>query len=396
MPSDHPRPERRTSGSRRSPDERGSKPRAVHSTSHGDRRGIKSEKEAKSRSDSRSKHKTRSSEVEPPGHRARQYGSKGQRMASKSSDMRYYVLHTSGGWLGNLVIALSDLTGLWELVWLVILFVVSWVILRSGQVEVTLILGHVYDLTIPLQHQLNPSKKGAHAAHLDHYWPIFLIGTLVEFGSFVSFHPDLFTLVACLKTLILLCIWLARDSRGRYFTESLGRPQHGIGKEPDRKRTADPTRRSETTTPEQNDRSSSKRDRPTRRRTRPDDDLKQKATEQETEVPSAGKRPRRDKQSGEAGTVTTDTDSEIPTSPGSSSFSEASSTPDSDTSEPPSSANLASDTDRGGGDPTHAKRPSGATGKRRGLRDAYDSRGFEGNLMPVRKQRPRRPVREGA
>lgn len=56
----------------------------------------------------------------------------------------------------------------------------------------------------------------AHAQHLEHYWPLFIFGTMIEFVTFFLVHPDLFTLVVCLKTTILLGIWLGRDDRGGF------------------------------------------------------------------------------------------------------------------------------------------------------------------------------------
>lgn len=49
---------------------------------------------------------------------------------------------------------------------------------------------------------------------LRHYWPLFIFGTMIEFVTFFLVHPDLFTLVVCLKTTILLGIWLGREDRG--------------------------------------------------------------------------------------------------------------------------------------------------------------------------------------
>ncbi|WVQ97606.1 hypothetical protein IAU59_004720 [Kwoniella sp. CBS 9459] len=158
----------------------------------------------------------------PAGRNVEDDGTRGGVMAKKCSDFRFYMLFTSGGWMGDLIMTLSDITGVWELAWLAILFVASWTVLRISQVEITLILGHIYDLTIPLQYHFNPAKQRAHASHLDQYWPIFFVGTIVEFGSFILVHPDLFTLIACIKTLALLSLWLGRDKNGRFLTSRFG------------------------------------------------------------------------------------------------------------------------------------------------------------------------------
>ncbi|WVW82517.1 hypothetical protein I302_104528 [Kwoniella bestiolae CBS 10118] len=149
-------------------------------------------------------------------------GTRGDEVARKCSHFRYYMLYTSGGWLGDLLITLTDVTGIWEFTFLSILFVASWTIMRINQVEITLILGKVYDLVIPLQHKFDPTKQKTHSNHLDQYWPLFLIGSIIEFGCFILVHPDLFTLVACLKTLVLTALWLGVDGKGRFLTEKFG------------------------------------------------------------------------------------------------------------------------------------------------------------------------------
>lgn len=58
----------------------------------------------------------------------------------------------SGGWLGEGVILLSDLLGLWDIFVLMVFFVVFWVIMRTAGCEISLALGLVFDLGIPLQY----------------------------------------------------------------------------------------------------------------------------------------------------------------------------------------------------------------------------------------------------
>ncbi|KAE8542909.1 hypothetical protein D1P53_000972 [Cryptococcus gattii VGV] len=89
------------------------------------------------------------------------------------------------------------------------------------QVEISLVHGFIFDLTIPLQYHFHQTLSKAHAQHLEHYWPLFIFGTMIEFVTFFLVHPDLFTLVVCLKTTILLGIWLGRDDRGGFLTIKL-------------------------------------------------------------------------------------------------------------------------------------------------------------------------------
>lgn len=53
-----------------------------------------------------------------------------------------------------------------------------------------------------------------HQDHLDDYWPVFGICTLVEIGALVVLDPEIFTLVACLKTIGLTGIWIGRKANG--------------------------------------------------------------------------------------------------------------------------------------------------------------------------------------
>lgn len=64
----------------------------------------------------------------------------------------YVKLHTSGGWLASVMLPLTDFTGIWEFVFASVLFVVAWTILRMEQIEISLVHGFIFDLTIPLQY----------------------------------------------------------------------------------------------------------------------------------------------------------------------------------------------------------------------------------------------------
>jgi hypothetical protein len=63
---------------------------------------------------------------------------------------------------------------------------------------------------------VNPNLLPQHQAHLDSYWPILTFGTGIELLCFFVVHPDLFTLVVCLKTTIMTAIWLGRRADGTY------------------------------------------------------------------------------------------------------------------------------------------------------------------------------------
>jgi hypothetical protein len=156
------------------------------------------------------------------------------------------------------VILISNVLGIWDLLILFVMFVVYWIVLRTSSPEISMILGYGFDLTIPLQYhskysvsasprhslsssspyhpcfvirapEISPAKpladtprppvdaarKRIHQKHLDDYWPIFLIASLVELASFFLLHPDLFTLLVCLKTALVTAIWMGRRD-GKY------------------------------------------------------------------------------------------------------------------------------------------------------------------------------------
>lgn len=56
--------------------------------------------------------------------------------------------------------------------------------------------------------------KRKHDKHLENYWPTLLMGCLIEGVAFFLLHPDLFTLVVCLKTSALTAMWMSRDQGG--------------------------------------------------------------------------------------------------------------------------------------------------------------------------------------
>ncbi|WWC58784.1 uncharacterized protein I303_101328 [Kwoniella dejecticola CBS 10117] len=284
----------------------------------------------------------------PPSAVGKSDESRAGEMARKCTHFRYYMLYTSGGWLGDLLMTLTDLTGIWEFNFLAILFVMSWTVLRTGQVEITLTLGHVYDLIIPLQHQFDPHKQPIHSNHLEQYWPIFFVGLIIEFASFVLVHPDLFTLVACVKTLILLGLWLGRDKHGRFLTEKFG----GKGNKSGRSGHPPLPGRSDRGDDGKDPKKRSDRDRDRDRRRGREGKGDAREDDSEPKKPSAGSnKPKND---------------DSPTKKNNSNSSK------------PTSGDTESDSGKKKSDDETA---SGVNGKH-----PYDSRGFDGNLMPIRKK----------
>ncbi|OCF58047.1 hypothetical protein L486_04075 [Kwoniella mangroviensis CBS 10435] len=135
-------------------------------------------------------------------------------LGERAQDFREQWLAPSGGWLSELVVTLSDLTGIWDIIILSGVFVGSWIILRTSPMEISLILGFGFDLAIPLQYQNDEELSYRHEVHLQNYWRTFIIGCIVEGVSFFLLHPDLFTLIVCIKTTFMLVMWLSKDQEG--------------------------------------------------------------------------------------------------------------------------------------------------------------------------------------
>jgi len=80
-----------------------------------------------------------------------------------------------------------------------------------------MVLALAYDLVIPFQYQSMFSYTSViglmidvqrHTAELEKYWPKFLLGTAIEAGCYLLFHPDLFNLAVIIKTSVLLIVWM--------------------------------------------------------------------------------------------------------------------------------------------------------------------------------------------
>ncbi|WVR06062.1 hypothetical protein IAU60_003090 [Kwoniella sp. DSM 27419] len=135
-------------------------------------------------------------------------------LTERAQVFRETWLAPSGGWLADVTMYLSDLTGVWDLTILAGIFAGSWITIRTSPMEIALILGLGFDLTIPLQYQYDKVAQRRHASHLENYWPVLTIGCVAEGLCFFLLHPDLFTLVVCIKTTFMMTAWLGKDQEG--------------------------------------------------------------------------------------------------------------------------------------------------------------------------------------
>ncbi|WVQ77022.1 hypothetical protein IAR50_006701 [Cryptococcus sp. DSM 104548] len=135
-------------------------------------------------------------------------------LGQRAQDFREKWLAPSGGWLGELVIFISDLTGVWDVIIIASVFVCAWIVMRTSPMEISMVLALGFDLTIPLQYYNNDYLRKRHAEHLENYWPSLLLGCLIEGVCFFLLHPDLFTIIVCLKTSAMTVLWMMRDQDG--------------------------------------------------------------------------------------------------------------------------------------------------------------------------------------
>ncbi|ORX37381.1 hypothetical protein BD324DRAFT_650978 [Kockovaella imperatae] len=143
-------------------------------------------------------------------------------LSDKSRWLRKDILAVSGGWLGELVPIISVFLSFWDIFVLAFLFIPCWIILRVSDSLTSMILGFTSDVTIPLQNQLNPKREPTHTKHLAAYWPVLIFGTGIELLCFFVVHPDLFTLVVCIKSTLMTALWLARRADGSFVVNSIG------------------------------------------------------------------------------------------------------------------------------------------------------------------------------
>ncbi|ORY29347.1 hypothetical protein BCR39DRAFT_467547, partial [Naematelia encephala] len=112
-----------------------------------------------------------------------------------------------GGWLGSLILAVTHTTGVWEILLLPTIFILSWIVIRTSLPEISFLLGLSFDLAIPLQYTAEETRA-RYAPRLESYWRKFTIGTLVELAAYFFLFDDLVTLVFAFKTTIGLSLWI--------------------------------------------------------------------------------------------------------------------------------------------------------------------------------------------
>ena len=137
----------------------------------------------------------------------------------------------AGGWLGHIIPWVADRLGLCDVFTLAFVFVGAWVALRVSPPPTSMGLGCAFDITIPLQHHrtsegyvipimtpVNPKQYSKHQDHLRGYWPLLFFSTILELLCFYLVHPDLITMVVCIKTAFMTFLWLGRKSNGAWVT----------------------------------------------------------------------------------------------------------------------------------------------------------------------------------
>jgi hypothetical protein len=132
-------------------------------------------------------------------------------------DLADSQLAPSGGWLASVAIGISLKSGIYEYTILAIIFMISFIILRTASCETAMVLALAYDLVIPFQYQSMSFSTSMielmidvqrHTAELAKYWPKFLLGCAIEAGCYLLCHPDLFNLAVIIKTSVLLIVWM--------------------------------------------------------------------------------------------------------------------------------------------------------------------------------------------
>jgi hypothetical protein len=98
-------------------------------------------------------------------------------------------------------------------------------IVRTSKMEIAMMLGSTSIWSYPTNTgvsfnfiRLSLETEGSydlHKSHLDDYWPMSLIGTLIEFAAYILLaHPSVFTLVVCVKSFALSIIWMGQTKEG--------------------------------------------------------------------------------------------------------------------------------------------------------------------------------------
>jgi hypothetical protein len=74
-------------------------------------------------------------------------------LATHTQAEEFSQLIESGGWLGDLIPMISNLTGIWDIFLLVFIWVIGWVVIREIHPLPSMVMALVFDVSIPLQHQ---------------------------------------------------------------------------------------------------------------------------------------------------------------------------------------------------------------------------------------------------
>ena len=64
--------------------------------------------------------------------------------------------------MGELIINVSELLGMWDVSLVTLLFVITWAVLRNTGVEIAMILAYAFDLAVPLQYHSESSLFDNH------------------------------------------------------------------------------------------------------------------------------------------------------------------------------------------------------------------------------------------
>lgn len=67
----------------------------------------------------------------------------------------------------------------------------------------------------------NKDVKSPHVEHRAAYWQVYWLATGGEVGCYFMMHEDLFTLITCFKTTIMLAYWLGRNADKTFVRGSL-------------------------------------------------------------------------------------------------------------------------------------------------------------------------------
>jgi hypothetical protein len=142
-------------------------------------------------------------------------------------------LATCGGWLASLCTLLSRLTGLAEIFVLSIVFVISWMTLRTAPAFLSSTLGSLFSLSIPMQYQFalmqqNSRRRASgrqvdreQARHLRGYWRLLLCASMAEWTVLDMFQDGADkSFTVCAKTAAMALVFMSKV-RGQWVSDRL-------------------------------------------------------------------------------------------------------------------------------------------------------------------------------